>query len=73
LQNFLGKKKTKKTKSCCSQFSPSKENNIPLKITTHENHCDFITPFHEISLKSIEIALLLFHCDFQKMHEITIP
>jgi hypothetical protein len=69
-QNFL---ETKKTKSCCSQFSPSKENNISLKITTHEKHCDFTTPLHEISLKSIEIPLFLFHCDFQKMHEITIP
>jgi hypothetical protein len=26
-----------------------------------------------ISLKSIEIPFFLFHCDFQKMHEITIP
>jgi len=70
-ENFSWNKK--KTKSCCSQFSPSKENNISLKFTTHENHCDFTSPLHEISLKSIEIPLFLFHCDFQKMHEITIP
>lgn len=56
LQFFLETKKKKKKELLLPIFS-IKRTNISLKITTHENHCNFTTPLHEISLKSLR-----FHC-----------
>lgn len=50
--NFFLKKK----KELLLPIFSIKRTNISLKITTHENHCNFTT-LHEISLKSLR-----FHC-----------
>jgi len=49
LQNFLEKKKKKKTKSF-APISFHQKKIIFHKKSAHENHCDFTTPLHEISL-----------------------